>query len=149
MASQDYLEPFDEDFALLIEAGFMAVNQKDEVNSTRCFEAARIIRPDSPAPILGLGYISLNKLELKKASDYFQQALDIDPEHHLAKAFLGVSYMFVESKRKEGEALIKEAQENSDDPTIANLADVSLEWAEKDLTDQGRSVAPFGDKEKK
>lgn len=146
MSEKLNLEEFDEDFALFIEAGFIAVNQKDEVNSTRLFSAAKIMRPESPAPIIGLGYIALNKLEVGKAADLFKEALKKDPEHHLAKAFLGISYLLVEEKRAEGEKLIQEAQEASDDPTIANLADISLEWAEKDLKKEGKksgSGAPF------
>lgn len=143
MAEKGFLEQFDDDFALFIESGFMAVNQKDEVNAQRCFEAARLLRDESSAPIIGLGYIALNKLEVKKAVEYFKVALEMDPEHHLAKAFLGVAYLLVESKREEGEKLISEAKKASDDPTIANLADISLQWADKDLKDKGRSTAFF------
>lgn len=141
MADKPDLGEFDEDFSLFIEAGFMAVNQADEVNAKRLFEAAKVLRDDSPAPIIGLGYIALNKLEVKKAVEMFQVALEMEPEHHLAKAFLGVTYLLVEEKREEGERLIKEAKKASDDPTIANLADISLEWSDKDLTAKGRSAA--------
>lgn len=141
MAEKLNLEEFSEDFALFVEAGFMAVNQKDEVNSRRLFEAAKILRPESPAPTIGLGYIALNKLEVKKASTLFQQALEIDPEHHLAQTFLGISYLLVESKRQEGEKLIKDAMKKTEDPTIVNLGKVSLEWAEKDL--KKKSSLPF------
>ncbi|MCB1135751.1 MAG: SctF chaperone SctG [Chlamydiia bacterium] len=147
MSIDTLLEPYDEDFPTFIEAGFMAVNQKDEVNAKRCFEAARLLRKESAAPIIGLGYIALNKLEVKKAVEYFEQATKMDPENTLAKAFLGVAYLLVEKKRAEGERLIKEAKEASDDPTIANLEDISLEWAEKDLSKKGRST-PFFEGEK-
>lgn len=127
------LKEFDEDFALFVESGFVAVNQRDEVNSTRLFTAAKALRPDSPAPYVGLGYIALNKLEVKTAEELFEIALEKDPEHHLAKAFLGIAYLLIDEKRAEGEKMIQEASEASDDPTIANLANISLEWSDKDL----------------
>lgn len=141
MADKPDMGEFDEDFSLFIEAGFMAVNQADEVNAKRIFEAARVIREESAAPVIGLGYIALNKLEVKKAVEMFQVALEMDPENHLAQAFLGVTYLLVKEKREEGEKLIKKAREASDDPTIENLANISLEWSDKDLKAKGRSAA--------
>ena len=62
MGEEDKLEDFRHDFALLIEAGFVAVKQLDELSARRLFEAAQVLRPDSTAPQIGLGYIALNKL---------------------------------------------------------------------------------------
>lgn len=148
------LKEFDEDFALFIESGFVAVNQKDEVNSTRLFTAAKALRPEHPAPYVGLGYIALNKLEVKKAVEFFTVALEKEPEHHLAKAFLGIAYLLIEEKRAEGEKMIQEASDASDDPTISNLAEISLEWSEKDLKKKDKDKkaegsAPFFGQEAK
>jgi len=127
------MRDFMEDFALFVEAGFVAVKQLDEVSSKNLFRTAKFLNPENPAAELGLGYIALHKLEVKEAAKYFEEILKKDPNHHLAKALLGISYMINKTKRKEGEKLIQEARAASDDPTIQNLADVCIDWASNDL----------------
>jgi len=134
------LAQFKEDFALLIEAGFVAVKQLDETSASRIFHAAQVINPASTAPQLGLGYIALNKLELKEATKIFQGVLKKEPENHLAQTFLGITFLLQKPKRKMGEKMIKEAIAKATDPTIKSLAQISLEWAEKDLK---KEKAPF------
>ena len=109
------------------------LKQLDEIAARRLFKAAEILNPDNPAPQLGLGYIALNKLRVAEATEIFETLLDKDPEHHLARALLGVSYMLTPDKKGLGEQFIKEAKSKCDDPTIKNLADVCLEWEQKDL----------------
>jgi len=133
MDEENVLDFFAEDFALFIEAGFIAVKQLDEIASRRLFKAAEILNPNNPAPQLGLGYIALNKLRVPEAVTTFESIVKKDPEHHLAKALLGVAYLLTQDKKKKGEQLILEAQERSDDPTIKNLAEVCLNWLKKDL----------------
>lgn len=134
------LRDFKEDFALLIEAGFVAVKQLDETSATRIFNAAQILNPDSTAPQIGLGYIALNKLEVKEATRIFEAVTSKEPDNHLAQTFLGMCFLLTKPKRKKGEKLIREAIEKTDDPTIKNLGKISLEWAEKDLS---KEKAPF------
>ena len=133
MTEKDALEDFRQDFALLLEAGFVAVKQLDETSARRLFEAAQVLRPDSTAPRIGTGYIALNKLEVKEASTIFEEVIKQEPDNQLARAFLGISYLLVKAKRAKGEELIAEVSEQTDDPTIKNLCDISLEWAEKEL----------------
>jgi len=147
MEEENILEFFVEDFPLLIEAGFVAVKQLDEIAARRLFKAAQILNPDNPASQLGLGYIALNKLHVTEAMEIFEKILAKDPEHHLARALLGVSYMLTQDKKQEGEKLILEAKEKCDDPTIANLADVCLDWQKKDLS--GKAPSPIKGKGKK
>lgn len=131
---------FKEDFALLIEAGFVAVKQLDETSATRIFNAAQALSPGNVAPQIGLGYIALNKLEIKKATKIFEEVTDKEPENWLAQTFLGMCYLLTKPKRKKGEKLVKEAMEKSSDPTIKSLGTITLEWAEKDLK---KDKAPF------
>lgn len=133
MDMSNAMDTFKEDFALLIEAGFIAVKQLDETSATRIFHAAHVISPNSTAPEIGLGYIHLNKLEIKKATEIFEAVTAKEPDNYLAQTFLGMCYLLTKPKRKKGEMIIKEAVEKSDDPTIKNLGKISLEWAEKDL----------------
>lgn len=134
------IEALDEDFALFIEAGFIAVKQMDEPSAKKMFYAAEVIRPDHPAPLVGLGYIALNRLEVKEAVEYFQDVLEIDPEYHLARAFLGIAYLLKKPTRDKGYQLVKKALAETDDPTITNLCKKTMDWADKDLKDK---KAPF------
>lgn len=134
------LEPFIEDFGLLIEGGFVATKQLDENSARELFHAAQVLKPDSAAPKVGLGYISLNKLELKDAEEMLKEALEMDKEHHLARAFLGITYLLNDAKREEGQKLLEEAMEKSDDPAIKELGETSLAWADSDLK---KNKAPF------
>jgi lipopolysaccharide biosynthesis regulator YciM len=134
------MQVFQEDFSLLIESGFIAVKQLDETSATRIFNAAQLINPKSTAPRIGLGWIALNKLEVKEATAAFEYVVEQEPENHLAQVFLGVCFLLTKPKRKKGEKLIKEAMQKTDDPTIKNLGEISLEWVEKDLS---KKDAPF------
>lgn len=137
---QTKLADFKEDFAMLIEAGFIAVKQLDETSATRIFNAAQTISPDHAAPKIGMGYIALNKLEVKQATRIFEEVVTKDPTNWLAQTFLGICFLLTKPKRKKGEKLIEEAMKNTTDPTIKNLGSISLEWAEKDLY---KSKSPF------
>lgn len=135
---------FLDDFPLFIEAGFVAVKQLDETSATRIFNAAQALNPDSVAPQIGLGYIALNKLEVKEATKTFEAVLAKEPENHLAQTFLGICFLLTKQKMKKGQRLIKEAMEKTTDPTIKNLATISLEWADKDLSKKNKSKPFFG-----
>lgn len=133
MDEENVLTECREDFSLLIETGFVAVKQLDEISASRIFHAAQAISPKSTAPQIGLGYIALNKLEVKQATKIFEAVVAQEPENYLAVTFLGICFLLTPSKRKQGQQLVKEAIKKTDDPTVKNLGEVSLEWAEKDL----------------
>jgi hypothetical protein len=138
--NEELVQQFKDDFPLLIEAGFVAVKQLDEMSATRIFNAAQAISPESMAPQIGLGYIALNKLEIKQATKIFETVVEKEPDNHLAQTFLGICFLLSKSKRKKGEKLIEECMAKTDDETIKNLGKISLEWAEKDLK---KEKAPF------
>jgi len=140
MSNAEKLKFFKDDFALFIEAGFVAVKQLDETSATRIFHAAQMLNPDSTAPEIGLGYIALNKLEVKQATRIFEAVTVKEPDNQLAQTFLGMCLLLTKPKRKKGEKLIREAMEKTNDETIKNLGSISLEWAEKDLS---KNSAPF------
>lgn len=139
-SAKEKLQEFKADFGLLIEAGFVAVKQLDEIGATQIFHAAQALNPTSTAPQIGLGYIALNKLEAKKAAALFEAVVEKEPTNYLAQTFLGIAFLLNAAKRKKGEQLIKEAMGKTDDPTVKNLGILSLEWAEKDLK---KKKAPF------
>lgn len=139
--AEDKIQEYKADFALLIEAGFIAVKQLDEISANRIFYAAQALNPKSSAPQIGLGYIALNKLEIKEATRIFDLITQSEPENYLARTFLGMCFLLTKGKRKKGESLIQEAIAKSNDPTIKSLGTLSLEWAEKDLSKMTKS--PF------
>lgn len=136
------LKEFKEDFALFIEAGFVAVKQLDETSASRIFNAAQVINTESTAPQVGLGYIALNKLEVKQATRIFESVTQKEAENWLAQTFLGMCYLLTKPKRKKGEKVIQEAISKTDNTTIKNLGTLALDWAEKDLK---KEKAPFFD----
>ncbi len=140
MGDESILEYFVEDYALFIEAGFVAVKQLDEIAARRLFKAAEMLNPDNPAAQLGMGYIALNKLQVSDATKIFEEILKKDPSHYLAQALLGVCFLLTKNKRAQGEKLILDAKEKSDDPTIRNLSEVCINWATADLTSKN---SPF------
>jgi len=149
MSEESLIDYFKDDFVLLIEAGFVAVKQLDEIAARRLFKAAELLNPDHPASQLGLGYIALNKLQVNEATKIFETIITKDPSHYLAQALLGVCYMMSKNKRKKGEELIEDAKAKSDDPTIQNLAKICSEWANKDLKSKEFSpLMPTAEEEK-
>lgn len=130
---QQSLEDFKSDFALFIEAGFIAVKQLDEISAKRIFNAAQLLSPESSAPQIGLGYIALNKLEMKEATQIFETIVKKEPENYLARTFLGICYLLNKPKRSKGEEIIQDAIEKTTDPTVKDLGKIALEWSEKDL----------------
>lgn len=134
------IDEFSSDFGLFIEAGFVAVKQLDESSATRLFNAAQLLKPESMVPKIGLGYIALNKLEMKTATQAFEEVVKAEPDNLLAQTFLGMCYLLNKAKRKQGEQLINEAIEKTDDPTVKSLGVLALEWSEKDLS---KSKSPF------
>ncbi len=135
------LDIFKEDFALLIEAGFIAVKQLDEVSSTRIFQAAQALSPLNTAPKVGMGYIAFNKLEIKKATEIFEEVVAVEPDNYLAQIFVGMCYLLTKNKQPKGEKIIRDAMQKTTDPTIKNLGTISLEWSDKDLSKKSRT--PF------
>lgn len=136
----DRFSEFKEDFSLLVEAGFVAVKQLDEMSATKIFQALQAMSPDSMAPQLGMGYIHLNKLEVKEATAIFETVVAKEPENALAQTFLGMCFLLTKPKRKKGEELIKSILSKTEDPAIRHLAELSLEWADKDLS---KNKSPF------
>lgn len=125
---------FKEDFSLLIEAGFVAVKQADEVSAKRIFSAAQALSPKHTAPKIGMGYIALNKLQIKEATKIYEEVIALEPENYLAQVFYGMCFLLTKGKLQKGEEIIKAAMQKTSDVTVKNLAKISLEWAEKDLS---------------
>ncbi|MDF2549014.1 MAG: sctG [Chlamydiales bacterium] len=129
----DIDQEFLDDLPLFIESGFIAIKQMDEVSARRIFEAAQGMSPGHPAVKVGFGYIHLNKLELKEAALIFSEVLAEDPDHDLAHMFLGISHLLNQEHRAKGEQIIRQVMQKSEDASIVNLGQTTLDWAAKEL----------------
>lgn len=121
---------YKEDFILLLEAGFIAVNQADEDSAVKLFKAAELLDPKNPLPMIGMGYLHLHKLELKQASKAFEEVLEKDPHNDMARAFLGLAMSMQPSSLNKGEKLLHETCK-SKDPMIQKLSDTSIDFVER------------------
>lgn len=122
-------QKYEEDFFLLVEAGFIAVNQGDEDSSLKLFRAAEMLKPDHSLPKVGFGYIHFHKLELKQACHYFQKVLETQPDNEMANAFLGLAMALSPDMITKGEVLLEKAA-HSKDSNIQNLGSSALKFVE-------------------
>lgn len=136
-------------FLLLAEAGFIAINQADEDAAIKLFKAAELLDPQNTLPKIGMGYLHLCKLELKQASKIFQDLLTADPNNEMARAFLGLSLSLNPAEVAKGEQVLEQAAKNSKDPMVKHLAADSLQFVEKFVKKAPSPAAGQLHKEKK
>lgn len=125
------LTKYKDHFLLLLEAGFIAVNQADEDAAVKLFRAAELLQPENTLPRVGLGYMHLCKLELKQACKLFDEVLAKEPTNEMAKAFLGLSYALSPNDVSKGEKILEEAAGKSKDPGIKTLATTAIDFVER------------------
>lgn len=127
----DTLEKYKDQFIVFIEAGFIATNMADQANAVKLFRAAELLDGQSPLPHIGMGYLHLLKLELPQAAAAFETLLKKNPDDVMAKTFLGLVFAMTPDKVAQGEKLLTEVTQQSDDPMIKSLADSSLVFLDK------------------
>lgn len=125
------LKQFKDHFVLLLEAGFIAVNQADEDSAIKLFKASELLNPQSTLPKIGLGYLYLHKLDLKQSCKMFNEVLTIEPHNEMAKTFLGLAMTFTVDKVSEGEKILSETATESSDKEMKTLAETALDFVEK------------------
>lgn len=124
------LKKYKEDFILMLETGFIAVNQADEDSALKLFKAAELLNPENSLPKVGFGYLHLHKLELNQAVRCFENVLDKEPKNEMAKAFLGICMSLMPTQLDKGEKVLEETMK-SKDPMIKQLADTAVDFVEK------------------
>jgi len=124
------LEAFRDDFILLLESGFIAVNLADEDSALKLFKAAELLNPESTLPKVGQGYMHLHKLELKEACKLFEKVLKKEPNNEMAKTFLGLCLTLSPSAVEEGEKILEETTKSSDN-LVKNLSHTALDFVDK------------------
>jgi tetratricopeptide (TPR) repeat protein len=125
------LEKYKNDFALLLEAGFIAASLADEDAALKLFRASNLLQPNNTMPKVGFGYVHLLKLELKQACDQFNSVLSTEPDNQMARALLGLSMGLNQKEANEGEKHLQEALKKSSDPQVKNMASTAIEFIER------------------
>lgn len=120
-----------EDFILLAEAGFIAINQADEDAAMKLFHAAEILKPDNSLPKIGMGYLHFLKLELKQAGKIFEDILSREPDNEMANALLGLSLALNPADTIKGEKMLEETAKSAKDPTVKTMALTAVDFVEK------------------
>lgn len=123
------LDVFKEDFALLFEAGMVAVKQGDEASAKALFQALQVLDPEHTAHELGSGLLHLHKMELTKAEVLFRAIVEKDPENWSAKAFLSLTLMMIVLQQGSSFEVRRESLER-----CLQLADQVLESCEVEST---------------
>ncbi len=124
------LNKYKEDFFLLVEGGFIAVNQADEDAALKLFRAAEMLNPEHSLPKIGIGYLHLHKLELKEACQSFQEVIEMQPENEMAKAFLGISMSLTPNQVSAGEKILTETATHSHDPLLKKLSNTAIDFVD-------------------
>jgi hypothetical protein len=146
--SKDAYKNYKEDFLLLLEAGFIAVNAADEDSAVKLFKAAEVLKPESTFPKVGFGYMHLCKLELKQATKIFREVLDKEPDNEMAKTFLGICMTLIPNEATAGEKSLEELT-HSNDSSIKKLAGTAIEFAEKFVKKSSSPIQPQPPKQKR
>jgi hypothetical protein len=125
-----HLDEYKDDFILLLEAGFIAVNQSDEDATLKLFKAAQLLKPESTLPKIGEGYLHLHKLELSKAIKCFEEVIKKEPKNDMAKALLGIAMTMTTDQVSKGEKLLVETQK-SHDKSIQSVSETAINFVDK------------------
>jgi tetratricopeptide (TPR) repeat protein len=125
------LQDYKDQFILLCESGFIAVNQFDEDAALKLFKAAQLLSPDHFLPQIGVGYLHLCKLELRQACDAFDKVLEKDPHNEMAKTFLGIALSFIPKELHNGEKLLHDMALHAQDQHVKTTATTAQEFVEK------------------
>ena|SRR3990167_8998492 len=128
--AQELLKRLEEDFYLLLEAGFIAVNSMDEDSAIKLFKAAEILKPGNTFPRIGFGYMHMCKLELKQAAVIFDDISKKEPQNEMAKAFLGICMSMTPTEMSKGESILTQSATKSNDPEIKKLANTAIDFVE-------------------
>lgn len=140
--AEDALAKYKEDFFLLLEAGFLAVNARDEDSAIKLFRACSVLRPGHTFPKVGFGYLHLCKLEIKQAITLFSEVLEKEPNNEMAKALLGICLSMGTTTTTQGETLLTSLLTQSQDPGIKELANTSLNFVETFIKKAASPVEP-------
>lgn len=126
---QNHLEQYKEDYLVLLEAGFIAINQADGLAAEELFAAAKLLEPENNMADIGMGYVALNKLEMPVATQIFSDVLAHDPENPIAQGLLSLTYALQPKHQSQGKKLAQKLQKSMD-PLAIQLSNAILNLVE-------------------
>jgi len=146
------LEVFEADFALLFEAGLVAIKQGDEDSAKKIFQSLHILRPEHHGCDLGMALISLHKMDLIRAEEQLRALAEKENDNWSIKAFLSLTNMMIvlqqgssfEVRRESLEQSLKLADQvlaHCEVESTRSLAQSVLDWHE---TLVAKSAGPLG-----
>lgn len=121
---------YTDDYALFLEAGYIAVNQADEDSALKLFKTAELCQPDNTLPKVGFGYLHLHKLELKQAVRVFEEVLAKEPANDMAKTLLGICISMMPDGAEKGESILKQTRKSNNEE-ISQLSTTAIDFVEK------------------
>ncbi len=124
------LDKYKQDFLMLLESAFIAINQLDEDSANKLLKAAEVLDHKNPLIKIGKGYLHLHKLELDRAQKYFEEVLKEDPKNEMAKTFLGITLSMTINDMPKGENMLEDSMK-SDDKGIKKLAGIALDFIDR------------------
>lgn len=89
------LELYKEDFALLFEAGLLAIKQGDEDSATKIFRALHVLNPEHYGIELGFALMDLHKMNLNSAEARLRDLAEKEGDNWSVKAFLALTHMMI------------------------------------------------------
>lgn len=131
---QIFLEPYLKDFKLLLELGFIAIRQKDEISARRIFTAAQVLNPSHNSYKMGFGYIHLHKMEIKQATIIFKGILENEPGNEIVQCLLGMCYALTKGQLARSEKVFRKILSTSQDETVKNLAETLMTWKDNEIS---------------
>ncbi|MBS3904024.1 MAG: tetratricopeptide repeat protein [Simkania sp.] len=144
-----HLEKSKEDFIVMAEAGFIAINQGDEDAALKLFRAAQLINPANSLPKIGLGYLHFLKLELNQARKIFEEVLQKEPNNDMAKALLGLSTALSPNDAVKGEKILEDASSKTNDPAVKSMTKTAIDFIEKFVKKKPAPISAGSSKEPK
>lgn len=135
------LDDFKEDALLLLEAGFIAINQADFDSANMLFKAAEILDANVAMCEIGKGYACLHQLKISEAKKWFKKILDRDPNHQMAKTFWGWTEMMDPNHMNEGRKTCENILKETHDSDIKQFASSAIKFAEEQSKDHKHNVS--------
>jgi hypothetical protein len=140
MPTPQNLSAYDADYLLLLEGGFVAINQADGVAADQLFDACLLLRPENSLGHIGKGYVALNRLQMKNASQIFEAIVHREPKNEMARGLLSLTYAFVPVTQKKSRQLAQELKSSTKDNQAKTLADSILALLNHLETDQSKQA---------
>ena len=102
------VNPSNEEFALLMEAGFLYRDLQKHQEARDVFRGVRALAPTSEVPEVALGTVAFQQGNFEGAGRHYRRALELNPRSAWAYAHLGELVLF-QANKEQARAYLKAA----------------------------------------